>query len=1116
MHVHVAERTDHLSDGLAGLIRTPLPDVFAEELVVVPAKGVERWLAQRLSHHLGVGVRGGDGVCAGVRFVNPRSLVALLTGTDRSDPWDPDRLVWPLLEAVDASLDDPWCRTLAAHLGHGLDGEDGDLRRDRRWSVARRLAGLFAAYAVQRPQLVADWTAGEDTDGAGRRLDSDLAWQAELWRRTVERVGAETPEQRHRRTLEAIRGGSPLALPDRLSLFGHTRLPVTELELLRAVGEVRDVHLWLPTGSPALWRALDGPLAEGPVGRHRDRSALAVHHPLLSALGRDARELQRSLVALGPAAVEVAPLRQTPHTLLGWLQSDLHSDTEPDRGLRESRVLSAGDRSVQVHATHGAARQVDVLREVLVGLLEDDPTLEPRDILVMCPDIDAYAPLVQAGFGLGGVVDGGHPAHGLRLQLADRGIATTNPFLALAAQLVEIAGGRATATEVLSLAATAPVRHRFRFSDDERATMTAWVEQSGVRWGLNEGLRAAYRLERFGQNTWRAGLDRLLLGVALSEQDQRTLGPALPLDDVASAAVDLAGRLAELVERLEHCVESLRTATVLSDWLRILHEGVTALGSAPAQDAWQVAQFERELASVGVAGTTGELGAGPPLRLADLRALLAQRAAGRPTRASFRTGSLTMCTMVAMRSVPHRVICLVGLDDGVFPRSASPDGDDVLARDPVTGERDVRSEDRQLFLDAVLAATERLVITYTGANEHSGMERPPSVPLGELLDALDVTAAEPVRSHVLVRHPLQPFDPRNLTTGGLGGATPFSFDRAALRGASAAAGPRHPRPPFLTRALPAPESLGDVALADLQSFFAHPVRRFLRGRLDVAVSQDVDEPDDAMPVEIDALTKWGVGDRILRRVMDGADPDEVIGAELRRGQLPPGTLGDHVIGDIVAKAGALLTASTPLLGEPATSVEIAVYLGEGRRLVGVVPDVRGTQIVRVHYSSLGPKHRLASWVDLLALAASDPARAWTAMTVGWDGRAGGPRRSSLGPLQENPRDLLLDLVDAYDRGRCEPLPIPLRTAYAWAEAARRDGKRPPAATPEWTGRDGGVVPGERSDLEHVTVFGRDADFMVMAGRPRADERWNDETTRLGRYAVRLWDPLFDHESRGRL
>ena len=503
LRIHRAPRTDQLADALGELLATPLPDPFAEELVVVPAKGVERWLTQRLSHRLGTSPGRGDGVCAGVRFLSPRSLVSLLLDRERDDLWDPDRMVWPLLAVIDESLDEPWCATLAAHLGHGMAGDEGLLRRNRRYSVARRLAGLFASYAVQRPTLVTDWREGRATDGAGAPLDDDLAWQPELWRRLLAHVDVPAPDLRHARALDLLRdGGAGLDLPDRLSLFGHTRLPVTEVELLAALGECREVHLWLPQPSPALWDALAG--LGGPVIRTGEESAARVGHPLLASLGRDSRELRRTL---DPLVVEVrgapAPSLETPadgqghdQNLLGWLQSDLRANAAPTAGERAGRRLAADDRSVQVHACHGPARQVDVLREVLVGLLEDDPTLEPRDILVMCPDIETFAPLISAGFGLADVVEqGGHPAHRLRVRLADRALTSTNPLLAVASRLVELAGGRVTASEVLDLAGADAVRARFRLSDDDLARITGWVSDAGVRWGIDAEQRADFSME---------------------------------------------------------------------------------------------------------------------------------------------------------------------------------------------------------------------------------------------------------------------------------------------------------------------------------------------------------------------------------------------------------------------------------------------------------------------------------------------------------------------------------------------------------------------------------------------------------------------------------------------
>ena len=345
LHLHRAPRTDLLADALGELLSTPLEDPFATELVLVPARGVERWLSQRLSHRLGTSAEGtGDGVCAGVEFRFPRSLIAELTGTRDDDPWAPDALAWPLLSVLDSCLDEPWAATLALHLGHRDTGDEAEFRRGRRYAVARRLAGLFASYAAQRPQLLVDWSAGDATDGLGNALDGDLAWQPPLWRALAETVAAPHPHERHTETLERLSAG-PSDLPPRISLFGHTRMPVTEIELLRDLATHHDLHLWLPHPSGDLWQRLAD--LSGQVPRTRDVSHRRVRHPLLASLGRDQRELQRSL---GPSVDdhEVPPattLPDTPDTLLGWLQADLRDDAPRPEG----RTLDPADRSVQVH-----------------------------------------------------------------------------------------------------------------------------------------------------------------------------------------------------------------------------------------------------------------------------------------------------------------------------------------------------------------------------------------------------------------------------------------------------------------------------------------------------------------------------------------------------------------------------------------------------------------------------------------------------------------------------------------------------------------------------------------------------------------------------------------------
>ena len=1084
--VHRADRSDLLAEGLAELLRDALPDPFARELVIVPARGVERWLSQRLSHRLGPSAGRDDGVCAGVDFRSPTSLMAEVLGTRDADPWAPESLMWPLLRVIDAVVDEPWARVLAEHLGHGVAGDEGELRRGRRLAVSRRLAGLFASYAVQRPALLADWEAGGSGDGGGGDLPEDLAWQPELWRRLVAHVGEPSPGERQARVVGQLRDGTDgLDLPERLSLFGHTRLSSGEAELLAALGSRRDVHLWLPHPSDALWRQV----REAPPSgwRRDDDSHVRVTHPLLAAMARDVREAEAILLGAGATDADVRRVADRPATLLGRLQRDLGDNVEPAGGA------SPPDGTVQVHACHGPARQVEVLREVILGLLADDPTLEPRDILVMCPDIEAYAPLVSGAFGLGEAVRGSHPGHRLRVMLADRSPTQTNPLLGVLSRLLDLADGRAEATRVLDLLATDPVRRRFGFNDSDLETMTTWVTSAGVRWAWDQSGRDRFGLADFPQNTWRFGLDRVLAGVALSDDSGLWIGPTLPLDDVSTTDISLAGRLAEAVDRLQSLTGQLTGVHDVGRWLDLLRDAMEQLADVPRGEEWQFAAAHRELAALGREASTGST---LQLRLPDVRALLHKQLAGRPTRASFRTGTLTVCTMTPMRAVPHRVVCLLGLDDGVFPRGGAIDGDDVIARLPRVGERDVRSEDRQLFLDAIMSATDRLVITYTGFNESTGQRRPPSVPLREFLDVVTRTSGD----DVVQEHRSQAFHPDYLTPGRIHERAPFSFDPDAASAARAAAGERV-APTVLAGLEPGPvRDPGDVDLRDLIDVVTNPVRGFLRRRLQIDLPREADEVSDSIPVELDGLAGWQVGDRILREVLRGRSPGDACQYEWRRGTMPPGRYGWRKTLGLAAAVGPLVELfEMATQGISPQARDVAVDLGNGRRLTGTVTGLYDHRLVRVGYSKLKAKQRLEAWVSLVALSAAHPGH-WVARAIG-RGEADAPARATYAAV-DDPMPILTDLVALHDLAMGRVLPLTPDTGRLYAQTAE-------STRPRW------LVERDLKDqwrkespgVELVAAWGHRPSWEDLVAAPAADGGEH----LFGELAVRLWRPALARE-----
>ncbi|MGO9891488.1 MAG: exodeoxyribonuclease V subunit gamma [Solirubrobacteraceae bacterium] len=1137
LYVHRAERADRLADGLAETLLEPPENEFASDVVAVPTRGIERWLTQRLSTQLGTTGDRHDGVCANVDFPFPGRLIqaalAAASGIDpENDPWVAERSVWRLLELVDECLDEPWLATLARHL-EGARGDPEDPMR--RFGAVRHIADLFDRYGVHRPDMVRAWAAGSFASP-----DGPDAWQPELWRRLRARIGVPSPAERLVPACERIRSDVGLLdLPARLSLFGLTRIPRSYLDVLAAIADQRDLHLFVLHPSPSLWETVAAGLGGGPpiTNRREDPTAAAPANRLLASWGRDVRELQLVLASAGEATDRhhELPAADT-DSLLARIQSGVREDRPPPGpalpGEPDPRPqVHEDDRSVQIHACHGRARQVEVLRDVVLHLLADDPTLEPRDVIVMCPDIETFAPLIQATFGSGQHADDdedddgpGDAAHkrlpDLRVRLADRSLRQTNPVLGVLSQLLALADQRATASQLLDLAGREPVRRRFGFDDDDLSRMQEWVAESGIRWGFDHEHREPFKLGSLQANTWRRGLDRMLVGVAMTEQDRRLVQGVLPLDDVDSGAIDLAGRFAEFVDRMKAAADALTEPKPIGRWVDAIAQAADSLTATSERDSWQRRELQRLLGDVdtesGQSGATGV--AAPELELADVRVLLADRLRGRPTRANFRTGHLTVCTLVPMRSVPHRVVCVLGLDDGEFPRRTRRDGDDLLLAEPYVGDRDPRTEDRQMLLDALMAATERLVITYTGADERTNVRRPPAVPVGELLDIVDRTVRSEngsPRDQIVVHHPLQPFDPRNFVPGQLVPDRPWSFDPQALAGARAIKRPRNPDTSFLPEPLP-PRSDTVIQLDNLVRFVEQPVRAFLRDRLGISVSEFFDEVEDELPVELDALGKWGVGQRLLDGVLAGADLDACKKAELARGTLPPGHLALPVLDEIGAVVAQLASAAKALgVAGPPGSLDVNLALPDGRTLAGTVTGVCGDTIRATSYSRVRPRDRLRAWVKLLALSAARPERPFESLVIG-RAQAGAYRAdvsvARIGPVGADALAQLEILIDLYDRGMREPLPLSCDASAAYARAAIAGHDGTGVADKAWTSTFD--YPKEDRQPEHVLVYGGSVPLSeLLAPPPRDDEDWyDDEASRFGVYARRLWAGLLDRES----
>lgn len=926
LRVHHPATAEHLVAVLRECWSGPRADLFDFDLAVVPGPGFQRWLSQQWAL--------ADGICAGIEFA---TLGGLHRRLDADDPWRPERLVWPL-QRLALTGDDPELADLRRHLAASREP----------YSACLRIARQFAGYAVHRPAMLAAWADGQDVDPQGRPL-AENGWQARLWRAAAVELG-ESPVERHARLLAGLRDAPAPGVPHRVAVVAPPQLDQLDLDLLDGLGRHHQVDLLVLTPSPGRWPADGG-------SRPRREFRRPIGHPLNDALGAVGDE--RALLL--PAPAMTVPT-EYPETLLGWLQAGLAAD----RLAAVPPLLRTDDRSVQVHLSHGPHRQVEVLREVLAAELAADPGLEPREIAVITPDVDQLAPLVTAAFMLPAQA-GDHPGHGFRVQLADRSVAQTNPLVGLLLQLLELPDSRFEASTLLDLCAQPAVAARFGFTEDRHDRLVELAERAGIRWGLSAAQRAGYGLGQFPQNTWLAGVQRMLLGVALPETDLVTARTVLPMDDIGSSDVDLVGGLAELLGRLSRLVAAFDSPAPIAEWAVRCRTAVESLvGLAPDQQ-WQLGDLWAGLAQVAARGDTGPLSRHGALRV------ISAEFAERPARGSFGAGSLLVAGPASLRHVPHRVIVLLGWDAERYPRPGGRHGDDLLGLQPVTGDPSAGLADRQLLLDALHAARERLIVIARSRSDASNEPVPLAAPLQELLDALDLTAdagSVPVRDRITVSHPLQPFDP-----GYFDGSRPelTSVDPLAYRGAVAATStPRPARDRYRLGPLPPPDLAGGVALDDLAAFFVHPARQLLKYRAGLTLAEPREFSDD-LPLELDALERWKIGSRVLRQLRTGADPAAVEQAEWLRGEVPPAQLGRRELGQVFADARSALRRA-PAEPGPAAVHDLALTLEvPGLGPLGLRGRVlsQGGQLVQVEYSGLQPRHRIEAWLRLLALAVAE-------------------------------------------------------------------------------------------------------------------------------------------------
>lgn len=1058
--VHRSNRVERLVEALAALVGQPPADPFAAEPIVVPGRGMGRWLSLELARRFDI--------WANPAFPFPRAFIdqlaaALLGALEVPQPYAPETLTWALAaELQPARLS---TARFAAVRGFLRD----DVAGSRLAPLAMRLAELFDRYAVFRPEMVLGWERGEGDH-----------WQADLWRAVVARLGPGHPAARGHDLIHALRAGSPPAgaLPARVSLFGLATLPPLYLEILAALAAHCELHLFLLSPTPEYWADLAA-AREQQRARVADREA-ALHTagpPLLGSLGRIGRDFQ-ALIEDHLEGYEDAAVFADPGegSLLAALQSDCLTLRERGPADAPPLVLRPEDTSITVHACHSPMREVEVLHDRLVQLFAADRTLRPDEVIVMLPSIEAYAPLVEAVF-----TSPDRPR--IPFHLADRRARATQDVIEAFLRALDLLGGRLPASDVFDLLGLPPVRARYEIPAERLEALRGWCTEAGVRWGADAAHRAAENFVHNAEHTWQFGLDRLLLGTAMPEDADTLWGGALPCGDLEGDDAVLLGQCAAFVAMLARFRDAFAAPRPLEAWRAALGELLDALVAHTPATA---DQHDAVLGAIaGLAARAARAGFEAPLGRDIMRRLLDDALGREAAPQRFLTGAVTICALVPMRAIPFRVVCLVGLNDGEFPRTQRPLGFDLMAHAPRRGDRTARDDDRYLFLEALLSARERLLITYVGRSIVDNASLPPAVVVAELLDAIDATARPPAApeadAHASVRvvyqHPLQPFSPEAF------GAEPMqrSAARSQYAGARALCAPaRTAPPPFLTTVLPE-QPLEVLELDDLLDFFANPAKWFLRRQMRLTLPRDSEFVGDREPIELDHLEEWQVGSRMIQHALRGL-PEASARPVLRAaGLLPHGTPGEVLVDGVQQTTVRIAAQARAALGEGLRPREITLSLG-GVQLNGLLRELGSRGVVRAQYSKLGRRYALDVWIrHLVYCAACDPNG--ESLLVGRD-QKGRPATLRFAPVRDAAAHLDT-LVALFRAGQCRPLPFLPITSRRYAEglygekgstdAALR------AAREAFSGRNGS---GEGDDPHVAQLFPSFETFAAAA--PQAD------------------------------
>ncbi|MDI9238123.1 exodeoxyribonuclease V subunit gamma [Lysobacter sp. LF1] len=1078
---------DVLAELLARQLREPVPGraLLVPDVVLIPQVAMRRWLQSTLAQR--------HGVAANLRFLTPGEFVRDVLDANvpgASEDLDAAALQWRLYAQLSdrAALSGRAFAPLREYLG----GDDAL----KPWALSGELASIFEKYQAWRRDWLLEWEAGREPQDP----------QAELWRRV-----ASGSRHRARRIDDYLaRFGAdnaplPASMPARMFAFGTLNISPDVLRVIATQARVGTLHFHVPTPSRRYWGDLPSyaqRLREDPA-EHDDENPLLANwggagRDFMAVLGgyevvHPSQEIER--YADPEALPDDAPERDS---LLGRMQRDLLHRRGP-RPWR--RALDRDDPSLQVHACHTRLREVQVLHDRLRALLDDDrfdPPLQARDIAVLAPDIDPYRPHIEAVFGgAGGTRDY------IPYALADLSPLAGEPLAEVFLRLLALPDSRFGVSEVLDLLATPALSQAAGLDAAGLERLREWLHESGARWGLDPDHRQRHDAPADDAYTWRFALDRLLLGHASGDDgDIAGVAPWTELEGSALDALDALVRVLRVLARHERLLGRAMPPAQWRDVLFSLLEALLPEHPREAADQRAIDRLRRHVDAFALSAQ--DAGFDRPVPPDVARAYFQQALSETDTRAPLLTGGVSFARMVPMRLIPFRVICVLGMNDGDYPRRDPVGGLNRMAMELTTpqrrhGDRSLREDDRFLFLQLFASAGEVFYASWLGADPRDGSAREPSVLVSELLDvAGHYHHAVDARDALVLHHPLQPFSPR--TFGIRDEPRHFSYQATWHPAADALAAPRIDPAPWFSDVLPAEPSPTELPLIALRRFLVDPAGQFLRQRMRMRLPDEIESLDDLDPLapSDSGLERWKLDQAVFDACAEG-DVDDLAAHLRARAMLPSGPLGERQLAAVRARLQPFAAALREWRQGDAHTRAFELDI-DGVRLYGHLDRLYPHGALRVRLNPLHGPAQVAHGLDWLVLSALGDARP-LAQLAQWDGRPEVRSRPAIGTVQA--RAALRDLLALYRDGLRAPLPFHARSGWVWYEAPRGDEVADQAAWKAARGKwQGDFQQKVRGDADNPGIQ------LALRGRdPFAGEFDDADGARFRDIAARLFDAL---------